>query len=162
MSACFARHQSHAALDRLSDKRLLRENAYCDGRWVREPSGAAFPVTDPATGTVLAHVSTLGAETTARAIDAAQAALKPWQALAPQARAATLMRWHDLILAARDDLALIMTLEQGKPLAEAKGEPEILMAEVDLARSEHVRRIWPFLRDRRIDAYGDLTRRYRD
>jgi N-carbamoylputrescine amidase len=51
---------------------------------------------------------------------------------------------------------------QGEFLAEAKGEPEILMAEVDMARSEHVRRIWPFLRDRRIDAYGDLLKRYRD
>ena len=51
---------------------------------------------------------------------------------------------------------------QGEFLAEAKGEPEILMAEVDLGRSEHVRRIWPFLRDRRIDAYGDLLKRYRD
>ncbi|MCM2504996.1 NAD-dependent succinate-semialdehyde dehydrogenase [Aureimonas altamirensis] len=122
MSACFARHERHAALDRLSDRRLLRENGYCDGRWVREPSGAAFPVTDPATGTALAYVSALGAETVAEAIDAAHAALKPWQALTPQARAATLMRWHDLILAARDDLALIMTLEQGKPMAESLGE----------------------------------------
>jgi N-carbamoylputrescine amidase len=52
---------------------------------------------------------------------------------------------------------------QGEFLAEAgQDEPEILMAEVDMARSEHVRRIWPFLRDRRIDAYGDLLRRYRD
>ena len=77
MSACFARHQTHAALDRLSDRRLLRDNGYCDGRWVREPSGAAFPVSDPASGTPLAYVSTLGAEMTAKAIEAAQAALKP-------------------------------------------------------------------------------------
>lgn len=122
MSAHFARPNIHPELDRLSDRRLLREHAYMAGRWTRAPGGATIEVRDPANGLTLAFVASLGADETAAAIDAAARAFPAWSARLPQERSAILMRWHDLILAARDDLALLMTLEQGKPLAESLGE----------------------------------------
>ena len=79
-------------------------------------------VTDPASGHSLAHVTSLGAVETTRAIDAAETALPAWRAMLPQERTIILKRWHDLIVDACGDLALIMTLEQGKPLAESLGE----------------------------------------
>ncbi|MCE7030881.1 NAD-dependent succinate-semialdehyde dehydrogenase [Jiella avicenniae] len=122
MSAVFARNELHPGLDRLSDPRLLRDNAYVGGRWTRAGSGATFAVADPATGSPLAHVASLDASATTAAIDAAQAAFPAWKALLPQQRGAILKRWKELILAAKDDLALLMVLEQGKPYAEALGE----------------------------------------
>jgi aspartate-semialdehyde dehydrogenase len=120
-----ARHaRAHPALGQLTDPRLLRELAYIDGRWTAAPSAAGFTVHDPATGLDLARVAALGAHETRRAIDAAANAFPGWRSLLPQARAARLQAWHKLIVAARDDLALIMTLEQGKPLEEARGEIE--------------------------------------
>jgi aspartate-semialdehyde dehydrogenase len=115
-------HERHPALDRLSDRRLLRELAYIDGRWTASDAGRSFEVRDPATGATLAFVASLGTEETGRAIDAASAAFPAWRALLPQARAAILKRWHEVILGAKEDLALLMTLEQGKPLPEARGE----------------------------------------
>ena len=122
MSAVFARNEFHPALDRLADPRLLRDNAYVDGRWTRGGSGATFAVTDPASGAALAHVASLDGAATTAAIDAAQAAFSKWKALLPQQRGAILKRWNELILAAKEDLALLMVLEQGKPIAEARGE----------------------------------------
>ena len=122
MTALATRPSQHEALGRLTDRRLLRELAYVDGRWTAAPSGAVFEVTDPATGIVVARVARLGAAETDRAIAAAQAAFPAWRALLPQERAARLRNWFDRILAAKEDLALLMTLEQGKPLAESRGE----------------------------------------
>ncbi|MBP0616912.1 NAD-dependent succinate-semialdehyde dehydrogenase [Jiella mangrovi] len=122
MSAVFARTEIHPAIDRLADPRLFRDNAYVGGRWTRAGSGATFAVTDPASGITLAHVAGLDAAATVAAIDAAQGAFASWKALLPQERGAILQRWNDLILAAKDDLALLMVLEQGKPYAEAVGE----------------------------------------
>ncbi|MGO4724886.1 MULTISPECIES: NAD-dependent succinate-semialdehyde dehydrogenase [unclassified Inquilinus] len=122
MTALATRPSQHEALGRLTDRRLLREMAYVDGRWTAAPSGAVFEVTDPATGIAIARVARLGAAETDRAIVAAQAAFPAWRALLPQERAARLRNWFDRILAAREDLALLMTLEQGKPLAESRGE----------------------------------------
>lgn len=122
MSAHFARPDRHAALDGLNDRRMLRELAYVDGHWTAGDAGQTFEVTDPASGAAIAWVSKLNAEQTSIAIDAAAKAFPLWRDLLPQERAAKLRRWHDLILAAKDDLALIMTLEQGKPLAESRGE----------------------------------------
>ncbi|MCV0394293.1 MAG: NAD-dependent succinate-semialdehyde dehydrogenase [Rhizobiaceae bacterium] len=122
MSAHFARSDRHAALDRLSDKRLLREQAYLDGRWTASDRAASFEVCDPATGATVAWVASLDAGQADAAIGAAARALTTWKALLPQERARLLRRWFDLIVAARDDLALIMTLEQGKPLKESLGE----------------------------------------
>jgi aspartate-semialdehyde dehydrogenase len=112
----------HPALGTLSDPRLLREHAYVDGRWTAAENAASIEVRDPATGLTLARVAALGAAQTRQAIDAAARAFPAWKALLPQERAAALRAWHANIMAAREDLALIMTLEQGKPLAEARGE----------------------------------------
>jgi aspartate-semialdehyde dehydrogenase len=122
MTALATRPSQHEALGRLTDRRLLRELAYVDGRWTAAPSGAVFEVTDPATGIAVARVARLGGAETDRAIAAAQAAFPAWRALLPQERAARLRNWFDRILAAKEDLALLMTLEQGKPLAESRGE----------------------------------------
>ncbi|HWS73581.1 MAG TPA: NAD-dependent succinate-semialdehyde dehydrogenase [Quisquiliibacterium sp.] len=106
----------------LNDTALLRGHGYIDGRWVGADSGAVFAVTDPATGARLAEVADMGAAETRRAIEAAERALPAWRAKTAKERAATMRRWFDLILANADDLALLMTSEQGKPLAEARGE----------------------------------------
>lgn len=122
MSAHFARPDRHAALDGLNDRRMLRELAYVDGNWTAGDAGQTFEVSDPASGAAIAWVSKLNADQTLIAIDAAAKAFPLWRDLLPQERTAKLRRWHELILAAKDDLALIMTLEQGKPLAESRGE----------------------------------------
>ncbi|SRR5579862_8453389 len=107
---------------KLKDETLLRELCYVDGAWKKADSGASIPVTDPATGVVLGSVPKfLGAETR-EAIAAAKRAFPAWAAKTAGERATILRRWNDLMLANADDLALIMTLEQGKPLAESKGE----------------------------------------
>lgn len=115
-----ARIRRHDALSQLADGGLLRELAYIGGRWMA--GGADFPVTDPACGLPLAHVARIDAAGARAAIDAAADALVPWQALLPQERGAILRRWSALMLEHREDLARIMVLEQGKPLAEARGE----------------------------------------
>ncbi|MBK7813948.1 MAG: NAD-dependent succinate-semialdehyde dehydrogenase [Rhodocyclaceae bacterium] len=99
---------------------LLRQQAFIDGAWVA--GAATFAVTDPASGAVLAHVPELGADETRRAIDAANAAWPAWRALLAKQRSAMLRAWFDLILVNIDDLAMLITREQGKPLAEARGE----------------------------------------
>ncbi|HWK69022.1 MAG TPA: NAD-dependent succinate-semialdehyde dehydrogenase [Rhizobiaceae bacterium] len=122
MSAHFARPHRDDGLDRLADRRLLRELAYVDGHWTASDTGRTFEVRDPANDQSVAWVAALGEDDTGRAIDAAARAFPKWRASLPQERAAILRRWYELIVAARDDLALLMTLEQGKPLAEALGE----------------------------------------
>src|ERR1700730_16319108 len=106
----------------LKDPDLLRQQAYIDGRWCDADSGKSFPVTNPATGEVLAQVPDLQAAETRRAIDAAKAAWPGWRLKTAKDRAALLRKWYDLMMANVDDLAAIMTAEQSKPLAESKGE----------------------------------------
>ncbi|ANT52788.1 NAD-dependent succinate-semialdehyde dehydrogenase [Mesorhizobium amorphae] len=122
MSAHFARQLSHEALDRLADRRLLRELAYVDGHWTASEAAESFEVTDPATGATVAFVAALDAGQTTKAIDAAARAFPVWRALLPQERSNILRKWFELIVAAKEDLALLMTLEQGKPLKESLGE----------------------------------------
>ncbi|MER8400234.1 NAD-dependent succinate-semialdehyde dehydrogenase [Mesorhizobium sp. M1348] len=122
MSAHFARSHRHEALDRLADRRLLRELAYVDGHWTASETAESFEVTDPATGSTVAFVAALDARQTTLAIDAASRAFPAWRALLPQERSKILRKWFDLIVAAKNDLALLMTLEQGKPLKESLGE----------------------------------------
>ncbi|MEE8578845.1 MAG: aldehyde dehydrogenase family protein, partial [Hyphomicrobium sp.] len=98
---------------------LLKTQAYIDGAWVGAPT---MPVTDKATGEVIAHVPALGAAETSHAIAAAHAAFKPWSKLLAKERSQVLRRWYNLIIEHVDELALLLTMEQGKPLAEAKGE----------------------------------------
>ncbi|QBY51380.1 NADP-dependent succinate-semialdehyde dehydrogenase [Cupriavidus oxalaticus] len=106
----------------LKDTGLLRTQAYIAGNWQDADSGATFTVTDPASGALIGTVPSMGAAETRRAIDAAQAAQTNWRRKTARERAAVLRAWYELMLANADDLALLMTTEQGKPLAEAKGE----------------------------------------
>ncbi|MBK6932947.1 MAG: NAD-dependent succinate-semialdehyde dehydrogenase [Saprospirales bacterium] len=106
----------------LTDSALLRQNAYIDGAWQNADSGRFFPVTNPATGATIAAVADCGAGETRRAIAAAETALPAWRAKTAAQRGAILKRWNDLILENIEDLALLMTLEQGKPLTESRGE----------------------------------------
>ncbi|WP_296269950.1 NADP-dependent succinate-semialdehyde dehydrogenase [Pseudomonas sp. UBA6323] len=107
---------------KLNDPDLLRHQAYIDGQWCEAPDGAVTEIFNPANGDSLGHVPNLGAAETRRAIEAAQAAQPAWRALTGKERAARLRKWYELMLANQEDLAQIMTAEQGKPLAEARGE----------------------------------------
>ena len=122
MTAQFARIPFHDALARLADPHLLRELSYVGGRWAAGRDGNSFAVTDPASNATLAWVASLDAEQASEAVSAAAQAFPAWRDLLPQQRAAILRKWHDLMLEHREDLALLMTLEQGKPLAESRGE----------------------------------------
>jgi succinate-semialdehyde dehydrogenase / glutarate-semialdehyde dehydrogenase len=106
----------------LTDPALLRSRAYIDGGWVDADSGDTFEVLNPATGELIADVPRCGAVETRRAIEAAEAAQPAWRAKTAKERATILRRWHDLLHENMDDLALLLTSEQGKPLAESKGE----------------------------------------
>jgi succinate-semialdehyde dehydrogenase/glutarate-semialdehyde dehydrogenase len=106
----------------LSDKGLFREQCYVDGAWIDAHSRKTVEVVDPASGETIGTVPSLGVEEVRRAVAAAEAALPAWRAKTAKERAAILRRWFDLMMAAQDDLAYLMTREQGKPLAESKGE----------------------------------------
>lgn len=106
----------------LSDSALLKTNAYINGAWVRSSSGATLDVINPATGETIAQVAKVGAQETRSAIEAAQAAMKSWKHQSAKARASILRRWFDLVMAHQEDLAIIMTAEQGKTRAESRGE----------------------------------------
>ena len=106
----------------LKDPTLLRHQAYVNGAWADADGGQTINVSNPATGELIGTVPLMGAAETRRAIEAANAAWPAWRKKTAKERAAVLRRWHDLILENADDLALIMTTEQGKPLPEAKGE----------------------------------------
>ncbi|MCL2161497.1 MAG: NAD-dependent succinate-semialdehyde dehydrogenase [Betaproteobacteria bacterium] len=105
----------------LQDSQLLRRQPFVNGQWIAG-DGPALVVDNPATGASLGEVDTLSPASVNTAIDAAQTALPGWKAMTARERSTRMERWHDLILAHADDLARIMTLEQGKPLAEARGE----------------------------------------
>lgn len=106
----------------LKDAALFKQQCLLDGRWVNADDARTLNVTNPATGEIIATVPRMGAAETRRAIDAAQSAFKLWRKKSVKERSAVLRKWHELILANADDLALILTSEQGKALAEAKGE----------------------------------------
>ncbi|MDG3066559.1 NADP-dependent succinate-semialdehyde dehydrogenase [Thauera mechernichensis] len=106
----------------LNDPGLLRAQAYIDGQWLAADDGGSFDVTNPADGSRVGSVPDMGAAETRRAIAAADAALPAWRARTAKERAAILRRWYELILANQEDLAVLMSTEQGKPLAEARGE----------------------------------------
>ncbi|MBD8567000.1 NADP-dependent succinate-semialdehyde dehydrogenase [Oxalobacteraceae sp. CFBP 8763] len=106
----------------LKDPSLLRQQAFVGGAWCDADDGQTIAVINPANGETVASVPHMGAAETKRAIDAANAAWPGWRKLPAKERAAILRRWSDLMLENANDLALLMTLEQGKPLAEAKGE----------------------------------------
>ena len=106
----------------LSDSSLVKDRCYVGGAWAAADSGETIRVTNPATGEVIGRVPMMGAPETARAIEAARTVWPKWRARTAKERAAVLRRWSDLMLRNQDDLGALLTLEQGKPLAEAKGE----------------------------------------
>lgn len=105
-----------------STARFLRTDAYVDGMWVGSVSGGRFAVTNPADGSVLAEIPRMGRADTASAIEAAERALPGWRAMTAGARAKILRRWADLMMENQEPLARLLTLEQGKPVAESRGE----------------------------------------
>jgi len=107
---------------KLKNPDLLREQSYINGAWASAADKGTFPVTNPADGSLLANVAQLGVAETRQAIAAASAAWPTWRKRTAKDRAAILRRWYELILANKDDLAVLMTAEQGKPLAESAGE----------------------------------------
>jgi len=111
-----------SVFSQLDNRHLLRSFGYIDGRWMDAEDGASFAVTDPADGSWLGDAAKLSASQARAAVDSADRAFRPWSALLPQDRARHLKAWHDLILENREDLARLMTREQGKPLSEARGE----------------------------------------
>ncbi|MDX1653676.1 MAG: NAD-dependent succinate-semialdehyde dehydrogenase [Candidatus Competibacteraceae bacterium] len=106
----------------LKDPKLFRQQAYIDGQWCDADGGGTVAVTDPANGDHLGSIPNMNVAETQRAIEAARRSYAQWRNLLPQERTDLLVRWHDLILQNKEDLARLMTLEQGKPLAEALGE----------------------------------------
>src|SRR5882724_4628738 len=106
----------------LKDSRLFREACYVDGQWVHATSGQTLKVDNPATGEIIGTVPKLGAAETRRAIEAANSAFPAWSKKTAKERAAVLRRWFDLMIENQEDLARLMTIEQGKPLAESRGE----------------------------------------
>jgi succinate-semialdehyde dehydrogenase/glutarate-semialdehyde dehydrogenase len=106
----------------LNDPSLLRQQAYVNGQWCEADSGARTEILNPASGELIGSVPNMGRGETRRAIEAAQAAQPAWRALTAKERANRLRQWFNLIMANQEDLARIMTAEQGKPLAEARGE----------------------------------------
>ncbi|WP_319522585.1 NADP-dependent succinate-semialdehyde dehydrogenase [uncultured Desulfosarcina sp.] len=106
----------------INDTKLLRSQAWIDGQWVASRSGDTITVTNPADGSTVGSVPSLSAEETREAIAAADKAFAQWHSRTAKERATSLMKWYDLMMAHQEDLAVILTSEQGKPLAEAKGE----------------------------------------
>jgi len=106
----------------ISDLNLLKQQCYIDGQWLNADDGATIDVTNPSNGDVLGTIPKMGTGETRRAIEAANAALPAWSAKTPKERSAILRRWFDLMMENQEELATIMTAEQGKPLSEARGE----------------------------------------
>src|SRR5437762_10990822 len=125
----------------LKDPALLRQQCYVDGKWIDADSGATHAVVNPATGRSIGTVPVFLPPETRRAIEAADRALPPWRTKTAKERSAIMRKWNDLVLANVDDLALILTSEQGKPLAEAKGEVTIGAAYIEWF-AEEAKRIY--------------------
>ena len=106
---------------KVKDQKLFRQQCYIDGQWVDADGGETIAVDNPATGEKLGTAPRMGAVETRRAIDAADRALPSWRAMTGKERSAILRRWADLMMANQEDLAVLMTAEQGKPLAEIEG-----------------------------------------
>ena len=107
---------------KISDQSLFKTQAYVDGQWIDADSGETLPVVNPATGETIAEIAKCGTAETRRAIVAAESALVTWRQKTAKERAAVLRKWFTLMMEAQEDLAQILTAEQGKPLAEARGE----------------------------------------
>lgn len=110
------------SLSRLNSKRLFRQQCYVGGQWMDAADGSTVTVDNPATGEALGTIPSLSAAEISEAIDRADSGFQTWRKMTAQERADLLMRWNDLILEHKEDIAILMTLEQGKPLEESRGE----------------------------------------
>ena len=137
-AAARTRTSSPSLRDRLKDPSLLRDRCYIDGAWVGTPSR---PVTNPVNGVELAKVPVMSTAETTQAVEAAERAFPGWAKLTAKQRSNILRKWFELIAANREDLALILTSEQGKPLSEALGEVDIGGAYVEFF-AEEARRVY--------------------
>ena len=135
-SSATTRHRRSAGLERLTDSRLLKEFAYVDGTWRASGSGRFLSVTDPGSGEWIGQIPALTAGESTQAIAAAERAFPAWSGLLPQERARLLRNWFNEIAANREDLAVLMTLEQGKPLSEARGEIDYAASFVEFYAEE--------------------------
>ncbi|TML59000.1 MAG: NAD-dependent succinate-semialdehyde dehydrogenase [Actinobacteria bacterium] len=138
----------------VTERTLMLDRGYVGGEWVEGDAGATFAVLNPATGEELAQVPRMGAGETRRAIESAQDAYRPWRATLAKERARILRRWADLMLQHRDDLALLLTTEQGKPLAESRLEIEYAASFLEWF-GEEAKRVYgdtipTYMRDRRV------------
>ena len=106
----------------LKDPSLFKTQAFISGQWVDSDKGETFPVYNPATGVLLAEVASVGLNETQRAIESAQTAMESWRELPAKTRSDILERWYNLVIENTEDLAILMTAEQGKPLFESRGE----------------------------------------
>ena len=136
------------------ERTLLLDRGFIGGEWVEGDAGATFPVINPATGEELAQVPRMGADETRRAIEAAQTAYPAWRATLAKERARILRRWADLMLEHRDDLAFLLTTEQGKPLAESRLEIEYAASFLEWF-GEEAKRVYgdtipTYMQDRRV------------
>jgi succinate-semialdehyde dehydrogenase / glutarate-semialdehyde dehydrogenase len=123
---------------KLNDATLLKERCYVGGEWIGEPSD---PVNNPATGETIARVPRFGAVETTDAIQKAERAFPAWSRKTAKERSVLLRRWFDLMIANKEDIALLMTSEQGKPLAESRGEVEYAAAFIEYY-AEEAKRIY--------------------
>ena len=146
-------------LDALADARLMRNFAYVGGRWTAGEANATFPVADPATGKPIGYVAALTAAQARAATDAAAAAFPAWSTLLPQDRSVLLRRWFGLITEAREDLARLMTREQGKPVSEARGEIDYAASFVEFyaeeARRPNIEGVTSHLRDAEVELWRE-------
>lgn len=137
-----------------TDPSLFRRKCFVGGEWVHSDSGRTVPVDNPATGELFGSVPDMGAGETRRAIEAAHAVFPAWRAKTAKERAAVLRKWFDLLMANQEDLARLMTAEQGKPLAESHGEIAYAAAYIEWF-AEEARRVYgdvipPHQADKRI------------
>ncbi|MBK0328420.1 NAD-dependent succinate-semialdehyde dehydrogenase [Rhodobacteraceae bacterium F11138] len=148
-----------SSFPRLDAPRLARSFSYLGGRWVAGSAKASLAVTDPADGSLLGEVAQLDASDATRAVDAAHAAWAGWAALLPQERSTILRRWHGLICAHREDLARIMTAEQGKPMSESRGEIDYAASFVEFyaeeARRPNIEGVTSHLPDAEVEVWRE-------
>ena len=143
-------------VERLSDRSLLKLQAYVNGKFV---GAASTVVRNPADGQVIAAVPDLGAADATAAVEAASSAFGGWANKTCKERGAILRRWYDLVVASREDLAIILTSEQGKPLSEARGEIDYAAAYIEFYAEEAKRVLGELLPSHRVDARILVQRR---
>lgn len=152
-------NRDHPLLATLSDPALLRTLAHLNGQWISAGNGATGVVTDPADGVELGHVAALAGADATRAVDAAHSAWRGWAARLPQERTVILRRWFELMIEHREDLARIMTAEQGKPISESRGEIDYAAAFVEFyaeeARRPNIESVTSHLPDAEVEVWRE-------